>query len=187
MVCAQCGSNYAGRRKDSRNYYVCGSHIYRDGIDCTRAWHIRSEDIESAAFDCVERVLAADSEHTKRIVDSYNKWVESQNQLYLATQRQRNAELKRLRSEIENLTASLAAGVDPATVRKAINERAKLIAELESLGDIELPSKLDTQDLNRQAKEIRRIAKNQRADKKRSILRKYITAMKADPENGPSK
>jgi hypothetical protein len=182
LVCAHCGANYAGRKKDSRNYYVCGAHIYRDGIDCTKPWYLRSEDVESAAFDCVQMVLASDSKHTRRIVDSYNKWVESQAALYLSTQKSRQAELERLRAEIENLTASLAAGVDPVTIRQAINERARHVEKLESLGNVELPTKLSVKDMDCQAVEVRKIAESRDTDRKRAILRDYIAAMTAYPE-----
>lgn len=182
LVCAHCGANYAGRKKDSRNYYVCGAHIYRDGIDCTKPWYIRSEDVESAAFDCIQMVLASDSKHTKRIVDAYNRWCESQAALYLSTQKSRQAELERLRSEIANLTASLAAGVDPVTIRQAINERARHVEKLEPLGDVEVPAKLSVKDLDRCALEVRKIAESQDPDRKRAILRNYITAMTAHSE-----
>ena len=90
--------------------------------------------------------------------------------------------LERLRAEIENLTASLAAGVDPLTIRQAINERAKHVEKLESLGNVELPTKLSIRDLDRQAVEVRKIAESRDTDRKRAILRDYIAAMTAYPE-----
>lgn len=182
LVCSHCGANYVGRKRDSGNYYVCGAHVYRDGIDCTKPCYIRSEDIESAVFDCIQMVLASDSKHTKRIVDAYNRWCESQEALYLSTEKSRQAELARLRSEIDNLTASLAAGVDPVTIKQAINERVKHVEKLEALGNVDLPQKLSVKELNDCALEVRKIAECQDADRKRAILRNYIAAMTAHSE-----
>jgi len=54
LICSNCGANYAGRTKHGDDYYVSGSHIYRDGADCDKPWCIRREDADSAAFDCIQ-------------------------------------------------------------------------------------------------------------------------------------
>jgi len=182
LICSGCGANYAGRTKHGDDYYVCGSHIYRDGADCDKPWYIRREDADSAAFDCIQLILSNDHEHTRRIVHDYNKWVDSQTALYGSTENARKDEICRLEEEIKNLTQSLAAGVDPVTVRTAINERAQHIEKLQSLGDAELPSKITARDLDTQAAEVRKIAESRDPDRKRAIIRKYIAAMKALPE-----
>ncbi len=179
LVCSHCGANYAGRNKHSIDYYVCGAQIYRDGADCDAPWYIRREDAENAAFDCIQKVLSSDSKHTTRMVNAYNKWVDSQLSLYGSTEKARRTEIERLQSEVENLTQSLAAGIDPSTISAAINERAQHIQRLESLGDVELPRKITGKELDAQAAEVRQIAENCPPDRKRLILRKYIDSMRA--------
>ena len=182
LTCAHCGANYAGRNKHSDDYYVCGAQIYRDGADCGKAWYVRRADAENAAFDCIEMVLASDSKHTQKIIERYNRWVDSQSALCASTEKARRAELDRLQKEIENLTESLAAGVDPATVRAAVNERASHIERLQALGDVDLPKKITAKELDAQATELRRTAESRNPDRKRSMVRRYIDKMEASPE-----
>lgn len=94
----------------------------------------------------------------------------------------RQKELQRLRSEMENLTSSLAAGIDPMTIKGAINERAALIEKLESASEAPDAVKITAKDLDAQASEVAKIAQSLDSDKKRAILRLYIAAMKAYPE-----
>ena len=182
LVCSRCGANYCGRNMHNVDYYVCGAQIYRHGADCEKAWYIRREELESAAFECIEKHLASDSESLGHIVSKYNKWVESQHALYTSTEAARRAEIGRLEQEIANLTKSLAAGVDPATVRTAINDRAADIARLKAIDEVELPHKIAPKELEALASEVRQIAESRDTDRKRSAIRKYITAMEADPE-----
>ena len=183
LTCERCGANYAGRTKKGRAYYVCGSEIYRHGADCGRpAWYIRQQEADSAAFDCIQRMLASDSKHVRRIVKRYNEWVASQIALYSSTEEAKQGELGRLEEEVVKLTESLAAGVDPSTVKAAINERAAHIERLQALGDVKLPAQIDNEELELQAAEIRKIAETSDPDRKRSAVRRYVASMTAYPE-----
>ena len=63
-----------------------------------------------------------------------------------------------------------------------MNDRVAHIGRLQALGDVELPKKITAKELDAQAREIRQIAESRDPDRKRSIVRKYIAAMSARPE-----
>ena len=183
LKCSRCEANLAGRAKRGTGYYVCGSEIYRHGAGCGKpAWYIRQENADAAAFDCIERVLASDSKHTRRIVQRYNAWVDSQLSLYGSASDARLKEIERLKAEIAKLTESIAAGVDAATLRSAINERASHLERLQGIGDAELPRKIEAFDLDSQARIVREIAQSRDPETKRPAIRRYVAAMLADPE-----
>ena len=176
-------AGYGTWNKCGTDYYLCGSQIYRHGAGCTKSWHIRREELESAAFECIEKYLASDSKHLGHVVTDYNKWVDSEHALYKSTQADRMEEIDRLEQEIGNLTKSIAAGVDPASMRMAINERAADIARLKAVDEADLPCKIAPKELEALALEVRQIAESRDTDRKRSAIRKYITAMEACPES----
>ncbi len=182
LTCACCGANYTGWTKSGIDYYVCGAQVYRHGADCGRAWYIPREEIERAAFECIEMFYASDSQHVAQIVRDYNKWVEAERAAYDAGEGDRMEQAALLEEEISHLTASLAAGVDPATMRDQINWRAERLQKLRSVADTPLPERISAKDLRSQAAEARQAQESRDPARKRTIIRQYIAAMIADPE-----
>ena len=176
-------AGYGTWNKCGTDCHLCGSQIYRHGADCTKSWHIRREELESAAFECIEKHLVGDSEHLGHVVSGYNEWVDSERALYESTQANRMEEIDRLEQEIGNLTKSIAAGVDPASMKMAVNERVADIARLKAIDETDLPNKISVKELEALAAEVRQIAESRDTDRKRSAIRKYITAMEACPES----
>ena len=108
--------------------------------------------------------------------------MDSQQLLYEKTDKARQVELDRLKEEVDNLTESLASGVDPTTVKNAINERVTYIDRLNAMAEVQLPEKIAAKELAAQAAEVRRIAEGQDPDRKRTIARRYIAKIEAIAE-----
>lgn len=182
LTCARCGVNFAGKCMHGDDYYVCGAQIYRHGADCGRPWYIRREVLEKGAMDCIEQFYTADSAHLRKLVTEHNKWVDSEYTFQQTNEQDRQGQIDILNNEIANLTKSLAAGVDPATMRQQINWRAAQVQNLNAEANAPLPRKLTAKDVKSLVAEVRQTTESREPDRRRTIIRRYIAAMQADPE-----
>ena len=180
--CTHCGANYAGRTRHEDEYYLCGSHIYRHGADCTQPWYIRRKELDAAVFECVEQFLVSDPRHLRRVVSSHNKWVDAQLAQYQTTEDECRAEIGLLEREIENLMQSVANGIDPAMVRASINDRTARLNRMKGMTCKDLPRKITAKELQGQATQVLQIAKSRDTDRKRIAVRQFVAALEADPE-----
>ncbi len=60
--CARCGSNMVGYYSTSGRYYLCGSQVYRRGLDCGPGVYVRQSEIEGEVFTGLRKLLAACSD-----------------------------------------------------------------------------------------------------------------------------
>lgn len=183
LTCARCGANYAGKTTQDGDYYVCGSQIYRHGADCGKAWYIRREVMEQASFDCVQGFYGSDPEHIRQFVQLYNQSVAAKRASAEPFIREQLAEMASLEEGIRNLTESIAAGVDPETITAEVNRQAARLRQLRAEPAAPVPKKISARELEAQMRELREIQESARPDRKRSVIRRYIMAMEADPES----
>jgi len=183
LTCAKCGANFIGRHMHGIDYYVCGSQIYRHGADCSEGWYIRQEQADKAVFDVIENVLSSDPALLKTTIREYNNRINALVAMYKSAEADRRAEIRTLDEEIKNLMGSLANGINPVTVRDAINERVAHRTRLQAITDMELPAKITLKDVATCAAEVRQIAESREPDRKRSAIRRYIAALEAEPQN----
>lgn len=183
LRCSHCGANYIGQTRHGDRFYVCGSQIYRHGAGCGASWYVRCEEADRAVFDVIEKCLGADRRLMRTIVNGYNKQIDDFQDFDRAKQESRQAEIARLEGEVENLMKSVAEGLDPASVRTAINERAEQLDRLKAIAtSVAIPPKITPKEIDVLANEVRQIAESGDTNRKRSAVRRFIAAIEADPE-----
>jgi len=62
FVCERCGSNMVGYYSTSGRYYLCGSQVYRRGLDCGPGVYVRQSEVEAEVVTGLRELLSACSD-----------------------------------------------------------------------------------------------------------------------------
>ncbi len=132
-VCALCGSNITvvGGQKRSHYYYGCSYYQNRGCKVCANDTRARRDDVDAAVICAIERV-ALTPEAIEAAVDRAIEMVESKLKETPSQVPKLEAELARVRRELDNFLALVAAGAAPASVVAEILKREEKIKSLEA-------------------------------------------------------
>lgn len=179
LRCGRCGSRFAGKKTDS-DYYLCGSHIYRNGSGCGPSWYIRKDAIEDLVFrQLLNRVAAGRIEEW---VHSANREIDAEWEIFKKATGERQKKLAALELELKNLLDVAAAVGNNDNVAERIREVTAAIDELKSLQGLRKPARLAVGDLVRRAERVARICESGQQSDRKAVARLYVKELIADPE-----
>lgn len=182
LKCKLCGANYAGIKRKSGDYYACGSHLYRRGADCGPAWNIPRDTIENLIFSKILARMPDDPTEFQQWADEMNRQIDNYWSAFTDTAAERKREAKRLEKQLSNLL-DLAGSVQSSDeLKQRINDTSAALERLRRVNDIEKPSKVDIEKLRQLRDEVAEAAVSTDFAQRRSILKKLVVEIKADPE-----
>jgi len=139
LVCARCGSKFAGKQTDN-DYYLCGTHIYRRGAGCGPSWYIRKDEFEEFILGkLLSRVRKGD---VRQWVAQVNSELNQRWAAFERTAGERARTLADLEDRLVNLVAVAEAGGDAPELAGRIRETSDHISRLRRLENAQKPALL---------------------------------------------
>jgi TolA-binding protein len=181
--CTVCGSNYAGAKRNSGDYYACGSHLYRRGAGCGKAWYVPKDELEALVFDRLLSRVSGSDEDLQGWVDETNRELREQWDLYADTAADRRAAIGQLEEQIAGYVAIVeAAGDQAASLAQRVTEASAQLRRLRRLEEMEKPKLYTLEDIRQNQAEIVAAFTSGDVQAKVAVLREYVVELIADPE-----
>lgn len=182
LKCAHCGSNYAGIKRRSGDYYTCGSHLYRRGAGCGPGWSIPRAKIEDLVFGKILSWLEQDDEALRARVDEANRAIEESWKPYEATKAERAQKVARLEKQIRNLVSAVADRGGSASALEALREKEAALRRLRALDAVVKPDLVRLEDLVQLREEVEAAAADTDGQARARILKEFVLEIVADSE-----
>ncbi len=180
LKCGHCGANFAGSVVRGRDYYVCGSHLYRRGGDCVKpAWYIPREDIEATLLRRITKLLAKHAGDLSEWIAEANDAAQEEWRVIQKTVKERARRIAQRERELVNLADAMAqAGPTPELVERTREARAD-IERLQRIDRIEQPPRIDAAAIEALAARVE--SASQDSEARRMLIQQFRPEIIADP------
>lgn len=181
IKCAHCGANYAGHVSNGRDYYLCGSHIYRRGADCPApSWRIPREKLEELVLGKVARTLERSDEALDAWIGEINEALEADWSVFRKTAPERKRRIAEEGKRLKNLMDTIALTGPGTELVAAIRETQAELDRLRAVGAISKPHLVDAEPIRELRDRVRRAATDE--EDRRTILRAFTIEILVDAE-----
>ena len=183
LKCKHCGSNFAGIKRRSGDYYVCGSHLYRRGAGCGPAWNIPRKKIEELVFSKILRYLSMDDDALNTWVGSLNDELHEQWEMHKRTSPDRKKRIKALEKKQSNLAKAIADTGPVAELVQQVNDNKAALERLHNVEDIEEPGYISVEDVREYRDKVQDAAVSEDESLRARIIKNLVKEIIVDSEN----
>ncbi|MCE5200731.1 MAG: recombinase family protein [Armatimonadota bacterium] len=180
MVCAHCGSRYAGAKRHGGDYYACGAHLYRRGAGCGRSWYIPKEQFETLIFEKLLSRLSDDNGDLSRWIDEVNQEIDAEWEKFAATSAERRKQIADLEKQMSNLLDLAASGTLVPEMEQKIKEISDVIARLKRLESVPRPSRVTVEEIRESRDTIVASFRSAKPGRRKAVLSQYVVRISVD-------
>ena len=182
VKCKHCGSNFASKAKNGKDYYICGSHLYRRGAGCGAGWQIPREELEDLVIDRISSRIAISDEALVFWGDEFNRASEEDWREFAEARKKKSEKLTALKERLGSYYDIAASTGLTDELSQKIGQTAAAIDQLNAQDAVKKPEPIDVEEVKLIRNQLAEIFATGDKDAKRLILKQFVVEITADAE-----